>query len=82
MRGETISNPFAELANRLRNRIANHGYAFAEHKADDIMAVRIISELAKVEVYKGCITGNLHIGRGLSERFMVCRKIAAGGSKQ
>lgn len=44
-----VSDGLANLAKRLKDKIEHHGYAFESQKQDDIMAQRIVEELANVE---------------------------------
>lgn len=45
---DTNRNVFAELAERLKRRIAHHCYVYETQRQDDIKAMRIVEELAKV----------------------------------
>lgn len=45
---DTNRNALGELSERLKRRIAHHRYVYENQRQDDIMAMRIVAELAKV----------------------------------
>lgn len=49
---DTEKNALSDLSDRLKMRIAHHGYAYHSDRQDDITVQRIIAELSNVRDYE------------------------------